>query len=82
VYPVISGRCRKYFLFSNDRSVCGLLLIPSTVQGAERRDIIAYAKKKGAFVGVSLEGAVIAVSDDSNNAYLLWETGPADRYCR
>jgi SH3 domain-containing YSC84-like protein 1 len=32
-------------------------------------DIIAYAKKKGAFVGVSLEGAVIAVSDDSNSVY-------------
>ncbi|HEY7533794.1 MAG TPA: lipid-binding SYLF domain-containing protein [Nitrospiraceae bacterium] len=32
-------------------------------------DIIAYAKKKGAYVGMSLEGAFISVSDDSNQAY-------------
>jgi SH3 domain-containing YSC84-like protein 1 len=41
-------------------------------------DIIAYAKKKGAFVGVSLEGAVIAVSDDSNNAYYGKPVRPTD----
>jgi lipid-binding SYLF domain-containing protein len=32
-------------------------------------DLVAYAKKKGAFVGVSVDGSIIAVSDDSNAAY-------------
>ena len=41
-------------------------------------DIIAYARKKGAFVGASLEGAVIAVSDESNSAYYGKPVRPTD----
>ena len=41
-------------------------------------DIVAYARKKGAFAGISLEGAVIAVSDDSNNAYYGKPVRPTD----
>ena len=32
-------------------------------------DMVAYAKKKGAFVGFSADGSIITVSDDSNHAY-------------
>ena len=32
-------------------------------------DVVAYAKKKGAFAGISVDGSMIAVSDDSNHAY-------------
>jgi lipid-binding SYLF domain-containing protein len=32
-------------------------------------DIISYARKKGAFAGIALGGAVVTVSDDSNAAY-------------
>jgi lipid-binding SYLF domain-containing protein len=41
-------------------------------------DIIAYAKKKGAYVGMSLEGAFISVSDDSNQAYYGKPVRPTD----
>lgn len=32
-------------------------------------DILSYARKKGVFAGISAEGAIIAVSNDSNRAY-------------
>jgi|GEM_PF-392499 lipid-binding SYLF domain-containing protein len=41
-------------------------------------DIISFARAKGAFAGVSLEGAVVKVSDKSNSAYYGKEVRPVD----
>ena len=41
-------------------------------------DIIAYARKKGAFAGISVDGAFIAVSDASNRAYYGKAVRPTD----
>jgi lipid-binding SYLF domain-containing protein len=41
-------------------------------------DILAYSLSKGVFVGVSVEGAVVAVSGKSNEAYYGKGTRPAD----
>ena len=41
-------------------------------------DLVAYAKKKGAFAGVSVDGSIIAVSDDSNAAYYGKSVRPTD----
>jgi len=41
-------------------------------------DVVAYAKKKGAFVGMAVDGSSIAVSDDSNAAYYGKPVRPTD----
>jgi len=41
-------------------------------------DIIAYARKKGAFAGLALDGAWVAVSDESNRAYYGQPVRPVD----
>jgi lipid-binding SYLF domain-containing protein len=41
-------------------------------------DVIAYARKKGAFAGISVDGAFIAVSDASNRAYYGKDVRPTD----
>jgi SH3 domain-containing YSC84-like protein 1 len=41
-------------------------------------DVVAYAKKKGAFVGMAVDGSIIAVSDDSNAAYYGKPVRPTD----
>lgn len=41
-------------------------------------DILAYARKKGAFAGIAVEGAVIAVSNDANQAYYGRAVRPTD----
>ncbi|NGZ10602.1 MAG: hypothetical protein CV088_14650 [Nitrospira sp. LK70] len=41
-------------------------------------DLVGYAKKKGAFVGMSMNGSIIAVSDDSNAAYYGQALRPTD----
>ena len=41
-------------------------------------DLIAYAKKKGAFVGMAVDGSIITVSDDSNAAYYGKPVRPTD----
>ena len=41
-------------------------------------DIIAYARKKGAFAGMALDGAWVAVSDESNRAYYGQPVRPVD----
>jgi len=41
-------------------------------------DLVAYAKKKGAFAGVAVDGSIIAVSDDSNEAYYGKPVRPTD----
>jgi SH3 domain-containing YSC84-like protein 1 len=41
-------------------------------------DLIAYARKKGAFAGISVDGSMIAVSDESNHAYYGKPLRPID----
>lgn len=41
-------------------------------------DLVSYAKKKGAFAGMAVDGSIIAVSDDSNNAYYGKSVRPTD----
>lgn len=41
-------------------------------------DILSYARKKGIFAGISAEGAIIAVSNESNRAYYGKDVRPTD----
>ena len=41
-------------------------------------DLVSYAKKQGAFVGMAMDGSIIAVSDDSNTAYYGKPVRPTD----
>jgi len=41
-------------------------------------DLMGYARKKGAFVGMAVDGSIIAVSDDSNAAYYGKPVRPTD----
>ncbi len=41
-------------------------------------DLVGYAKKKGAFAGISVEGSIITVSDASNAAYYGAPVRPTD----
>ena len=41
-------------------------------------DIISFAKSKGLFAGLNLEGSVVKVSDDSNKAYYGKAASPLD----
>ena len=41
-------------------------------------DIVSYAKKKGAFAGLALDGALISVSNDANAAYYGKSVRPID----
>ena len=41
-------------------------------------DLVSYAKKKGAFVGMAMDGSIIAVSDESNTAYYGKPVRPTD----
>jgi len=41
-------------------------------------DLVTYARKRGVFAGVAVDGSVIAVSDDSNAAYYGKAVRPTD----
>lgn len=41
-------------------------------------DIIAYARKKGVFAGIAINGAVVAVADEANEAYYGSPVRPTD----
>jgi lipid-binding SYLF domain-containing protein len=41
-------------------------------------DIVSFAKSKGLFAGLNLEGSVLKVSDDSNKAYYGKAVSPVD----
>lgn len=41
-------------------------------------DVVAYAKKKGAFAGIALDGSMVTISNDSNKAYYGKEVRPTD----
>jgi lipid-binding SYLF domain-containing protein len=41
-------------------------------------DVVSFAKSKGLFAGLNLEGSVVKVSDDSNKAYYGKAVSPVD----
>ena len=41
-------------------------------------DIIAYARKKGVFAGIAIDGALVAVADEANEAYYGRPARPTD----
>ncbi|MFI5247841.1 MAG: lipid-binding SYLF domain-containing protein [Nitrospirales bacterium] len=41
-------------------------------------DLVAYARKKGVFAGISVDGSMIAVSDESNQVYYGKSLRPMD----
>jgi lipid-binding SYLF domain-containing protein len=41
-------------------------------------DLVGYARKKGAFVGISVDGSMVAVSDESNADYYGKAVRPTD----
>jgi lipid-binding SYLF domain-containing protein len=47
-----------------------------------RADIISFARAKGAYIGVSLEGAVIDTADSMNSAYYGKAASPSDIFIR
>ena len=50
---------------------------PSSHGGTDHA-VVSYAKKKGVFAGMAVDGSVIAVSDDSNTAYYGKPVRPTD----
>jgi lipid-binding SYLF domain-containing protein len=58
------------------------MAVGPTGEGASAKgiagDLVAYAKKKGIFVGISVDGSMIAVSDESNRAYYGKAVRPTD----
>ncbi len=47
-------------------------------KGDVTTDIVSFAKSKGLFAGLNLEGSVVKVSDDSNKAYYSKPASPLD----
>jgi lipid-binding SYLF domain-containing protein len=47
-------------------------------KAAVTADIVSFAKSKGLFAGLNLEGAVVKVSDKSNKAYYKKKASPVD----
>jgi lipid-binding SYLF domain-containing protein len=47
-------------------------------KSAVKTDIVSFAKSKGLFAGLSLEGSMLKVSDDSNKAYYNQAVSPVD----
>jgi SH3 domain-containing YSC84-like protein 1 len=47
-------------------------------KSAVTTDIVSFAKSKGLFAGLNLEGSMLKVSDDSNKAYYNQAVSPVD----
>jgi lipid-binding SYLF domain-containing protein len=41
-------------------------------------DLLSFGRTKGAFMGMALKGALVAISDDSNQAYYGKPVRPTD----
>lgn len=50
----------------------------STKAAGLKADYLSYSRAKGAFLGFSLEGAVVQINDEWNLAYYGKETKPTD----
>jgi lipid-binding SYLF domain-containing protein len=47
-------------------------------QAAVTADVVSFAKARGLFAGLNLEGSIIKASDDSNKAYYGKPVSPVD----
>jgi SH3 domain-containing YSC84-like protein 1 len=47
-------------------------------KGSITTDIVSFAKSKGLFAGLNLEGSMVKVSDNSNKAYYMQAVSPVD----
>jgi len=56
--------------------------VGSGVKANVRADILSFTRTKGAYAGVSLEGAVVATRDKWNRAYYGKEVRPADIFVK
>ncbi len=58
------------------------MAVGSVGEGASAKgiagDLVAYARKKGAFAGISVDGSMISVSDESNHLYYGKPVRPTD----
>ena len=68
---------RNFKLGVNAGMAVGPVGSGSSVHGITA-DMVSYGLKKGAFVGIAVDGALVTVSDDSNAAYYGKELGPTD----
>ena len=50
----------------------------SAATGGIAADLVSFGRSKGAFMGMALDGAMIAVSDDSNSTYYGKAVRPTD----
>lgn len=50
----------------------------SAAMGGIAADLVSFGRSKGAFMGMALDGAMIAVSDDSNSTYYGKAVRPTD----
>ena len=50
----------------------------SSAMGGIAADLVSFGRSKGAFMGMALDGAMIAVSDDSNSTYYGKAVRPTD----
>lgn len=50
----------------------------SAAMGGIAADLVSFGRSKGAFMGMALDGAMIAVSDDSNSTYYGKVVRPTD----
>ena len=60
---------RSDFKLGADVGVAAGPLGSSAAMGGIAADLVSFGRSKGAFMGMALDGAMIAVSDDSNAAY-------------
>lgn len=52
------------------------------VKSAVRADILSFTRTKGAYAGISIEGAVVATRDEWNRAYYGREVRPVDIFVK
>ena len=69
---------RSDFKLGADVGVSAGPLGSSTAMGGIVADLLSFGRSKGAFMGMALDGAMIAVSDDSNSTYYGKAVRPTD----
>jgi lipid-binding SYLF domain-containing protein len=69
---------RSDFKLGADVGVSAGPLGSSAGTGGIAADLVSFGRSKGAFMGMALDGAIIAVSDDSNSTYYGKAVRPTD----
>lgn len=69
---------RSDFKLGADVGVSAGPLGSSAATGGIAADLVSFGRSKGAFMGMALDGAMIAVSDDSNSTYYGKAIRPTD----